>query len=203
MRKDEIKPFYKSHWFRWLCTVYVSFLVGAVVTTILTNVGKYTVGRLRPHFLAVCKPDFSKLNCTTGFQKNFITNYECTGDEHQINEARLSFPSGHSSHAGYCMTFLVLYVDLQMTYCASLKLFKIMVEFVLVLLAVLCGLSRVADYKHHLSDVFAGFVIGILVAFYFVLRDLELHRVNPTVNEPQVIDKNIQELDDIEGGGTP
>ena len=101
------------------------------------------------------------------------------------------------------MTFLVLYVDLQMTYCASLKLIKIMVEFVLVLLAVLCGLSRVSDYKHHWSDVFAGFVLGVLVAFYFVLRDLELHHVNPTVNEPQIMDKNIQELDDIEGGGTP
>ena len=80
--------------------MYLSFLVGAVVTTILTNVGKYTTGKLRPHFLAVCKPDFSKLNCTTGFQKNFITNYECTGDKHKINEARLSFPSGHASHAG-------------------------------------------------------------------------------------------------------
>ena len=80
--------------------MYVCFLVGAAVTVVLTNVGKYTVGRLRPHFLAVCKPDFSKLNCTTGVEKNFITNYECTGDEDLIKEARLSFPSGHSSFAG-------------------------------------------------------------------------------------------------------
>ena len=86
--------------FRWLCGVYACFLVGAAVNVVLTDVGKYTVGRLRPHFLAVCKPDFSKLNCTTGFHKNFITNYECTGDKDLIKEARLSFPSGHSSFAG-------------------------------------------------------------------------------------------------------
>ena len=86
--------------FRWLCTVYTCFLVGAAVNVVLTDVGKYTVGRLRPHFLAVCKPDFSKLNCTTGFKKNFITNYECTGDKDLTKEARLSFPSGHSSFAG-------------------------------------------------------------------------------------------------------
>jgi hypothetical protein len=86
-----------------------------------------------------------------------------------------------------------------MTYCASLKLFKPMVEFVLVLLAVLCGLSRISDYKHHWSDVFAGLAIGVFIAFFFVLRVLELHRVNPAVSEPQTDDKNIQ-ASDIESG---
>ena len=80
--------------------MYACFLVGAATTVVLTDVGKYTIGRLRPHFLAVCKPDFSKLNCSTGFKKNFITNYVCTGDKDLIKEARLSFPSGHASFAG-------------------------------------------------------------------------------------------------------
>ena len=101
------------------------------------------------------------------------------------------------------MMFLVLYVDLRMTYCASLKLFKPMVEFVLVLLAVLCGLSRISDYKHHWSDVFAGLAIGVFIAFFFVLRVLELHRINPAANETQSNDINIQQSDDVERGGTP
>ncbi len=76
-----------------------------------------------------------------------------------------------------------------------------MVEFVLLLLALLCGLSRVSDYKHHWGDVFAGLVLGAFVAFFFVLRVLELHRVSPTVNEPQsAAEINIQESDDIERG---
>jgi membrane-associated phospholipid phosphatase len=90
-----------------------------------------------------------------------------------------------------------------MTYCASLKLFKPMVEFVLVLLAVLCGLSRISDYKHHWSDVFAGLAIGVFIAFFFVLRVLELHRINPAANETQSNDINIQQSDDVERGGTP
>ena len=89
-----------------------------------------------------------------------------------------------------------------MTYCANLKLFKPMVEFVLVLLAVLCGLSRISDYKHHWSDVLAGLAIGVFIAFYFVLRVLELHRVNPTVTESQTNNMDIQDSDDIERGGT-
>ena len=94
--------------FRWLCGVYACFLVGAATNVVLTDVGKYTVGRLRPHFFAVCKPDFSKLNCSTGAQMNFITNYECTGDKDLIKEARLSFPSGHSSFAGIEIEMLLL-----------------------------------------------------------------------------------------------
>jgi phosphatidate phosphatase len=75
-------------------------VVGAGVNVVFTDVGKYAAGRLRPNFFAVCNPDFSKLNCTTGFHKNFITNYECTGDELLVKDARLSFPSGHSSFSG-------------------------------------------------------------------------------------------------------
>ena len=41
------------------------FLFGAAVTGILTSLGKLTIGRLRPHFLAVCAPDmeFSEATC--------------------------------------------------------------------------------------------------------------------------------------------
>lgn len=60
-----------------------------------------------------------------------------------------------------------------------------MVEFVLLLLAVLCGLSRISDYKHHWSDVFAGLVMGTFIAFFFVFRVLKLHRVNTSSNQGQ------------------
>lgn len=95
-----------------------------------------------------------------------------------------------------------------MTYFASLKLFKPMVEFVLLLLAVLCGLSRISDYKHHWSDVFAGLVLGTFLAFFFVLRVLELHRVSTTVRECETETNNtgitIQDSsNDVERGENP
>ncbi len=35
----------------------------------------------------------------------------CRGNKRQINDARMSFPSGHSSIGWYTMTFLILYLQ--------------------------------------------------------------------------------------------
>jgi hypothetical protein len=39
------------------------YALGAISVLLITEIGKQTVGRLRPHFLTVCKPDFEKLKC--------------------------------------------------------------------------------------------------------------------------------------------
>ncbi|KAL0182092.1 hypothetical protein M9458_021467, partial [Cirrhinus mrigala] len=49
----------------------------------LTDIAKYSIGRLRPHFLAVCKPDWTKINCTGGA---YIEQDFCTGKEDEVNE---------------------------------------------------------------------------------------------------------------------
>jgi hypothetical protein len=48
-------------------TVYGIFLFGLAVTLSITEVGKLTIGRLRPHFFDVCRPDFSTINCAQGY----------------------------------------------------------------------------------------------------------------------------------------
>ena len=74
------------------------FAFGAAVNILVTDVGKYTIGRLRPHFLSVCEPDPAVVwNCTA---TTYITGEVCTGDPVLIHKARLSFPSGHSSFSG-------------------------------------------------------------------------------------------------------
>lgn len=62
------------------------FLFGVAMTLTLTEIGKYSIGRMRPHFLSVCKPDFTKLSCDPHL---YVTEYECTGDAKHIKEARL------------------------------------------------------------------------------------------------------------------
>lgn len=37
-------------------------------------------------------------------------------------------------------------------------------QFVVILMATFCALSRVSDYKHHWSDVLAGTILGITAA---------------------------------------
>ena len=63
---------------------------------LLTEIAKREVGRLRPHFMNVCKPDLLKFNCTTEGMTGFVFNQIstggdfCTGDPKKIQEARLS-----------------------------------------------------------------------------------------------------------------
>ena len=82
------------------------------------------MGELRPHFIAVCNPDMSQINCTDQYEMPlYISQYTCLGDENDIREARykwnfsyiincskirLSFPSGHSSVATYTSVFIAV-----------------------------------------------------------------------------------------------
>uniref|UniRef100_A0A8C1ZAD3 Phospholipid phosphatase 1a n=1 Tax=Cyprinus carpio TaxID=7962 RepID=A0A8C1ZAD3_CYPCA len=88
-----------------------TFLFGAAMSQSLTDIAKYSIGRLRPHFLDVCKPDWTQINCTGGA---YIEDFVCTGDSTKVNEGRLSFYSGHSSFSMYCMLFLALYLQARM-----------------------------------------------------------------------------------------
>lgn len=77
--------------------IAISVIFGGLTTVFVTDVGKYTVGRLRPHFLAICKaPPSVFINCS----HNYILDDVCTGDPGLLREGRLSFPSGHASFSG-------------------------------------------------------------------------------------------------------
>ena len=76
-------------------------LLNATVTTVfITDIGKYTVGRLRPNYLSICEPDWSKINCTPvhGLQQAIYGDDHCkTTNLKKLKSTRLSFPSGHAS----------------------------------------------------------------------------------------------------------
>ena len=71
----------------YIATIYKAigaFLFGAAASQSLTDIAKYSIGRLRPHFLAVCDPDWSKINCSDGY----IENYICRGNAEKVREGR-------------------------------------------------------------------------------------------------------------------
>ncbi|XP_007486378.1 phospholipid phosphatase 1 isoform X2 [Monodelphis domestica] len=151
----------------YIATIYKAigtFIFGAAASQSLTDIAKYSIGRLRPHFLAVCDPDWTQFNCSDGY----IENFPCRGDAGIVNEGRLSFYSGHSSFSMYCMLFLALYLQARMK-ADWARLLRPTLQFAFIALSIYVGLSRVSDYKHHWSDVLTGLIQGAVVAILVVI----------------------------------
>ncbi|KAI5357691.1 Putative phosphatidic acid phosphatase type 2/haloperoxidase [Septoria linicola] len=130
---------------------------------------KWLVGGLRPHFLAVCKPDTSVGGMQTG---NGLGNimYDrtiCTGDENEINDALESMPSGHTTAAFGGFVFLYLYLNAKLKVWSNYHpaMWKLIVTYMPILAACLIGGSLTIDEFHNWYDVFAGAVIGTVFAF--------------------------------------
>ncbi|XP_058943203.1 phospholipid phosphatase 1 [Pocillopora verrucosa] len=145
------------------------FLYGSLINLLITLLGKTYVGELRPHFLALCKPNMSLIDCNQGY----ITNYECTGSNlDAIEKARRSFPSAHASLSMYGMLFLAVYFESLIREGGSFL--KPFIQSGCFMVSLLFGLSRVRDHMHHWHDVFAGFLLGGFFAVYMGIKVLKL-----------------------------
>ncbi|XP_054737497.1 putative phosphatidate phosphatase isoform X1 [Anastrepha obliqua] len=155
----------------WLVECYKSigvFGFGAAICQLTTDIAKYSIGRLRPHFFAVCQPIlFDGTTCDDPINVGkYIENFTCKGDDstrRMLKEVRLSFPSGHSSFTFFTMVYTALYLQSRMNWHGS-KLLRHFLQFLFIMIAWYTALSRVSDYKHHWSDVLAGSTIGALTA---------------------------------------
>ncbi|KAF4115767.1 phosphatidic acid phosphatase type 2D isoform X1 [Onychostoma macrolepis] len=139
-----------------------SFLFGCCVGQSLTNMAKLSVGRLRPHFLSACNVTYESLNCVPG---TYISNVFCGNNSKIVDEARKSFFSGHASFAMYTMLYLAFYLQARLSWRGA-RLLRPLLQFMLVMLAVYTGLTRISDYRHHPTDVLTGFLQGGLTAYW-------------------------------------
>ncbi|XP_053824875.1 phospholipid phosphatase 1 isoform X3 [Vidua chalybeata] len=167
----------------YIATIYKAigtFIFGAAASQSLTDIAKYSIGRLRPHFIAVCQPDWTRINCSLGY----IENFTCNGDKAKINEGRLSFYSGHSSFSMYCMLFVALYLQARMKGDWA-RLVRPTIQFGLIAASIYVGLSRVSDYKHHWSDVLTGLTQGAVVAVLIVVYVSDFFKVRGCTFQPK------------------
>uniref|UniRef100_A0A915L7V1 Phosphatidic acid phosphatase type 2/haloperoxidase domain-containing protein n=2 Tax=Romanomermis culicivorax TaxID=13658 RepID=A0A915L7V1_ROMCU len=103
--RRDTAPDRRSYW----STAYdmiMCYLFGYACCLALTSAAKVTVGRLRPHFLAVCKPDWSKIKCQNFTYVEADVIHCAALDAKAVRQARMSFPSGHASISFYAATFL-------------------------------------------------------------------------------------------------
>ncbi|XP_031418823.1 phospholipid phosphatase 2 [Clupea harengus] len=161
-----------SEFNRYVAALYKvvgTFVFGACVSQSLTDLAKFTIGRPRPNFMAVCAP----VACT-----GYMLEINCTGALRNVSESRLSFYSGHSSFGMYSMLFLALYVQARMV-AKWARLLRPTIQFFLVAFAVYVGYTRVSDYKHHWSDVVVGLLQGALIAILNVRYVSDFFKTRP------------------------
>ncbi|XP_064626757.1 phospholipid phosphatase 3-like [Lineus longissimus] len=149
------------------------YFFGLAFCMSFTDIGKFTIGRLRPHFLTVCLPNQTGwdtvLNCTGPIPGTwrYIEDDVCTGDPATVWEARQSFPSGHSAITWFAMLYCAIYLQVRMTWKFSVLL-RHLLQACLLWMAFFTSLSRVSDYKHHPTDVLAGAALGILGTIFTI-----------------------------------
>lgn len=83
-----------SHFNQYLSALYKvvgTFLFGAAVSQSLTDLAKFTIGRPRPNFLAVCAP----VNCS-----GYMLQINCTGNPRNVTESRCSTETNTSITSG-------------------------------------------------------------------------------------------------------
>ncbi|KAH8309145.1 hypothetical protein KR059_006163, partial [Drosophila kikkawai] len=159
----------------WLLECYRKigiFVFGLGVEQLTTNIAKYAIGRLRPHFYTLCQPvmlDGTTCNDPINAGR-YIEDFTCAAMDitsKRLKDMRLSFPSGHASFACYSMLYMAIYLQRRMHW-NRLRMLRHLLQFLLLMFAWYTALSRVSDYKHHWSDVLAGSGIGLTYAVVVV-----------------------------------
>ena len=164
----------------------------AVGLTLMTvEATKVAVGRYRPDFLARCNPQDTWLppgSPTLEYGNNTVGYYACsdTYSQSTIDDGRQSFPSGHAAFsmvlgaygAGYMIWCWHMRVEWSPRVQSAWKEFVADVGNVCAKIWTICmlgfswgvGCSRITDWQHNVSDVVAGWLLGLAVAGIYLLR---------------------------------
>ncbi|CAO3696654.1 unnamed protein product [Umbelopsis ramanniana] len=143
----------------------LGLLVSVSFTIMITEIVKLTVGAHRPDFLAVCAPRQGAVDPPLGLSDVSV----CTRPlDYLLKDAFKSFPSGHTSVGFAGLVYLSLY------FAGKLRIFVLktgyfyrgFIVIMPILGAVLVGVSRITDYKHHTWDVVIAALLGTLFAVF-------------------------------------
>ncbi|CAF1099494.1 unnamed protein product [Adineta ricciae] len=155
------------------------FLLGIAICFLITEVGKRTIGRLRPYYLTICNPIWTDIQCTKSVTTasgviqipQYVIDHHCntTASATQLQEAKLSFPSGHSSYSTFAFVFLFVYFEARLV-CPKIQFLKPFLQCLCIAVAFFTCLSRVTDFKHHPTDVIGGAIIGFCIAVFAAVR---------------------------------
>ncbi|XP_077833582.1 phospholipid phosphatase-related protein type 2 isoform X4 [Macaca mulatta] len=160
---------------------------GLFTTTIFANAGQVVTGNPTPHFLSVCRPNYTALGCLPPSPDRpgpdrFVTDQgACAGSPSLVAAARRAFPCKDAALCAYAVTYTAMYVTLVFRVKGS-RLVKPSLCLALLCPAFLVGVVRVAEYRNHWSDVLAGFLTGAAIATFLVSPLLNLPSLNTVLS---------------------
>lgn len=149
----------------------VGLLYALITAAVFQVFIKWLIGGLRPHFLAVCKPVIPASmvphgNIANGYRQVMFDRSICTGDQKEINDSLESMPSGHTTAAFAGFGYLYFYLNAKLKVFANYHpaMWKLVALYAPILGACLIGGALTIDEYHNWYDIFAGAVIGSVMA---------------------------------------
>ncbi|KAL3995498.1 PAP2 family protein [Acanthocheilonema viteae] len=158
-------------YFHFTTSIYLVYLASFVIGTLMMEVLKCTIARLRPHYLSVCQPNWEKINCSD--PNTYIESVTCLGTNvHRIRVGRQSFPSGHTSAAVLLFLFLYFYLRgiVNAIHNKLLRIIRFTVLFISGAWTVLVMVTRITDNWHYPTDVLGGIILAFLCAYIFIRK---------------------------------
>ena len=155
----------------------IGLLYSLITAAVFQVFIKWLIGGLRPHFLAVCQPDLSRVSNDPGvvgaglngkgFTSIYYTREICTGDPNEIDDSLESMPSGHATAAFAGFIFLSLYLNGKLKVFSNYHpaMWKLAAVYAPVLGACLIAGALTIDEFHNWYDLVAGAIIGTVMAF--------------------------------------
>ncbi|KAF5401847.1 Lipid phosphate phosphohydrolase 1 [Paragonimus heterotremus] len=166
---DEANVWHQMFYFMY--NFVITHLVAAGVCFLLTTLIKYNFGRLRPHFLEICQPD-----TLPSPAQPYVSSYTCRGTNRKaLEDVFLSFLSGHASAAAVGVTYAVLYLQERM-HLKIVPLVRPLIQTTYICSCFYVIFTRFTDFKHHVTDLIGGLLLGILCGLVFFLRYLSQMR---------------------------
>ncbi|KAH8924255.1 phosphatidic acid phosphatase type 2/haloperoxidase, partial [Atractiella rhizophila] len=152
----------------------LGLLLTWAISESLCQLIKISVGRPRPDLIDRCQPATGSMNAAV---YGLVTDAICTRTD-LLKDGFRSFPSGHSTGAFCGFGYLSLYL------AGKFHLFdkkghtlKAWIAVFPLFGATYVAITRTEDYRHHATDVIAGAVLGLVVAFFCY------HLYYPSLNE--------------------
>uniref|UniRef100_A0AC34R085 Phosphatidic acid phosphatase type 2/haloperoxidase domain-containing protein n=1 Tax=Panagrolaimus sp. JU765 TaxID=591449 RepID=A0AC34R085_9BILA len=142
-------------------------MIAVVIIYASTGLAKRSIGRLRPRFLAVCRPNVDLDACAT--LPLYIHDYNCTNPNiDEVMDTRVSFYSGHAVDSMVAAMFSSLYIHARLSRTIFSHAVIPLLQFGIIGSSLFIGWSRWVDHSHHWSDVVIGQIVGAVIAWLIV-----------------------------------